>query len=104
MKIYMMTDLEGVAGVTAFEDRKIDTHDNHEKRMQMRRLLTGEVNAAIDGLFGEWTDPEDLLAHLGHPIHILWSLSGEPQHEVELHRPPTGSEQSLGALEELLVR
>ncbi len=51
MKIYMMTDLEGVAGVTAFEDRKTDTHDNHEKRMQMRRLLTGEVNAAVDGLF-----------------------------------------------------
>lgn len=51
MKIYMMTDLEGVAGVTEFEDRSSDTHDNHEKRMRMRRLLTGEVNAAIDGLF-----------------------------------------------------
>ncbi len=51
MKIYMMTDLEGVAGVTDFEDRNTDTHDNHEKRMQMKRLLTGEVNAAIDGLF-----------------------------------------------------
>ena len=51
MKIYMMTDLEGVAGVTDFENRTIDTHDNHETRMRMRRLLTGEVNAAIDGLF-----------------------------------------------------
>ena len=51
MKIYMMTDLEGVAGVTDFENRTIDTHDNHEMRMRMRRLLTGEVNAAIDGLF-----------------------------------------------------
>ena len=51
MKIYMMTDLEGVAGVTDFENRTIDTHDNHETRMRMRRLLTGEVNAAVDGLF-----------------------------------------------------
>jgi D-amino peptidase len=51
MKIYMMTDLEGVAGVTDFEDRRTDTHDNHEKRMRMQRLLTGEVNAAIEGLF-----------------------------------------------------
>jgi len=51
MKIYMMTDLEGVAGVTDFEDRTSDTHDNHEARMRMRRLLTGEVNAAIEGLF-----------------------------------------------------
>ncbi len=51
MKIYMMTDLEGVAGVTDFENRTVDTYDNHETRMRMRRLLTGEVNAAIDGLF-----------------------------------------------------
>jgi D-amino peptidase len=51
MKIYMMTDLEGVAGVTDFEDRTSDTHDKHETRVRMRRLLTGEVNTAIDGLF-----------------------------------------------------
>jgi len=51
MRIYMMTDLEGVAGVTDFEDRTTDTHDNYEKRTQMQRLLTGEVNAAVDGLF-----------------------------------------------------
>jgi D-amino peptidase len=51
MKIYMMTDLEGVAGVTDFEDRATDSHDNHETRMRMRRLLTGEVNAAVEGLF-----------------------------------------------------
>ena len=52
MKIYIMTDLEGIAGVADFEDRATDTHNNHETRMRMRRLLTGEVNAAIDGLFG----------------------------------------------------
>jgi D-amino peptidase len=51
MKIYMMTDLEGVAGVSDFEDRSTDTHDNHHVRMRMQRLLTGEVNAAIDGLY-----------------------------------------------------
>jgi len=51
MKIYMMTDLEGVAGVAGFEDRATDTHDNHRVRMRMQRLLTGEVNAAADGLF-----------------------------------------------------
>jgi D-amino peptidase len=51
MKIYMMTDLEGVAGVSDFEDRASDTQDNFQTRMRMRRLLTGEVNAAIDGLF-----------------------------------------------------
>ncbi len=51
MKIYMMTDLEGVSGVVEFEDRNSDSGDNLRKRACMRRLLTGEVNAAIAGLF-----------------------------------------------------
>lgn len=51
MKIYMMTDLEGVAGVVGFEDWATDTHANHEARMRMHRLLTFEVNAAVEGLF-----------------------------------------------------
>jgi len=51
MKFYIMTDLEGVAGVTDFENRQIDTHWNHNTRLRGSRLLTGEVNAAVDGLF-----------------------------------------------------
>ena len=51
MKIYMMTDLEGVAGVTDFENRESDTLANHEDRMRMKRLLTAEVNAAVAGLY-----------------------------------------------------
>jgi len=51
MKIYMMTDLEGVSGVVEFEPRQEDTIDGNRRRAVMRRLLTGEVNAAIEGLF-----------------------------------------------------
>lgn len=51
MKIYMMTDLEGVSGVVDFENRIDDSRENQRKRAIMRRLLTGEVNAAIAGLF-----------------------------------------------------
>jgi D-amino peptidase len=51
MKIYMMTDLEGVSGVVDFENRADDSRENQRKRAIMRRLLTGEVNAAIQGLF-----------------------------------------------------
>ena len=51
MKIYMMTDLEGVSGVVDFENRIDDSRENQRKRAIMRRLLTGEVNAAIGGLF-----------------------------------------------------
>jgi D-amino peptidase len=51
MKVYMMTDLEGVSGVVDFENRQDDSRENQRKRAYMRRLLTGEVNAAIAGLF-----------------------------------------------------
>lgn len=46
-----MTDLEGVAGVTDFEDRTNDTPYRTFHRQRMQRLLTAEVNAAVEGLF-----------------------------------------------------
>ena len=52
--VYMMTDLEGVAGVDDWDPRHTD-YANEAKgvyeRAEMQRLLTGEVNAAADGLF-----------------------------------------------------
>ena len=48
MKIYIHTDIEGVAGMVHFEDRDSRTVDNHFHRQRMFRLLTGEVNAAIE--------------------------------------------------------
>jgi D-amino peptidase len=47
MKIMMMTDMEGVAGVLDFEDWAHKTGRYHDKA---KRLLTEEVNAAVDGL------------------------------------------------------
>jgi D-amino peptidase len=51
MKIYLMTDLEGVSGVVEFEDRKDESPRNHALRQRYSRLLTGEVNAAVAGAF-----------------------------------------------------
>ncbi|MCC7491394.1 MAG: M55 family metallopeptidase [Fimbriimonadaceae bacterium] len=51
MKFYLMTDIEGVAGVTEFEDRASDTLMNHHVRRRWQQLLTAEVNAAVDGLY-----------------------------------------------------
>lgn len=52
--VYMMTDLEGVAGVDDWDPRHTD-YGNEAKgvyeRSEMQRLLTGEVNAAAEGLF-----------------------------------------------------
>ncbi|MDD2709937.1 MAG: M55 family metallopeptidase [Verrucomicrobiae bacterium] len=50
MKVYIQTDIEGVAGMTFF-DRRTDSYENFHHRQRMRRLLTGEVNAAVKGAF-----------------------------------------------------
>ena len=52
--IYMMTDLEGVAGVDDWDPRHREdatTAKGVYDRAEMQRLLTGEVNAAAEGLF-----------------------------------------------------
>lgn len=51
LKIYIMTDLEGVSGVQAFDDRSDKSPSTFALLQQWRRLLTGEVNAAIEGAF-----------------------------------------------------
>ena len=51
MKVYLMTDLEGVAGVYTWENREDQSPENHERRMRQRRWLAEEVSAAADGLF-----------------------------------------------------
>jgi len=47
MKVYVMTDLEGVAGVMNFEDWCNPTGRYYDRA---KELLTLEVNAAVDGL------------------------------------------------------
>ncbi len=49
MKLYIHTDIEGVAGMVHFEKRDDDSLENWDRRKRMHRLLTGEVNAAIEG-------------------------------------------------------
>jgi len=51
MKVYMMTDLEGVAGVWDWDNRGEPTMPAYEEMLRSRRLLTGEVNAAVAGFF-----------------------------------------------------
>ena len=51
MKVYIQTDIEGVAGVTFFENRDDASPENLLHRQRMCRLLTGEVNAAVLGAF-----------------------------------------------------
>ncbi|MGQ9554572.1 MAG: M55 family metallopeptidase [Anaerolineae bacterium] len=51
--VYVMTDLEGVAGIDAWDPRNADYGSQAKgvyERQEMQRLLTGEVNAACQGL------------------------------------------------------
>jgi D-amino peptidase len=47
MKVFMMTDLEGVAGVTTFLTQ---TYADGKYYEQSRRLQTEEINAAVEGM------------------------------------------------------
>ena len=48
MKIFLVTDVEGVAGVLDFENYCTNESMYYDKA---KRLLTGEINACIDGFF-----------------------------------------------------
>lgn len=49
MKVYVVTDLEGIAGVYQWENRDDVTLENHERRVRQRRWSAEEVNAMADG-------------------------------------------------------
>jgi len=61
MKVLIMTDLEGVAGVVSFEDHTSPGSRYYEAA---KKLLTAEVNAAIDGLIQSGV--EEVLVIDGH--------------------------------------
>ncbi len=61
MKIFMITDMEGVAGVVSFVDQSYPDGRYYDAG---KRLVTGEVNAAIDGLLAAGV--EETLVWDGH--------------------------------------
>ena len=65
--VYMVTDMEGVAGVDDWDPRHAD-YANEARgvydRSEIRRLLTGEVNAAAQGLLDAGV--EEIVINDGH--------------------------------------
>ena len=47
MKVYIVTDMEGVSGIVRWEQARVGTPDYQAAL----RLLVGEINAAVDGAF-----------------------------------------------------
>lgn len=101
--VYMMTDLEGVAGVDDWDPRSHDYANTAKgvfERSEMQRLLTGEVNAAAEGLFeagveevlindahgaGRTILPEELIpgVKLGKgQERPCWLIGLSPKHDV----------------------
>ncbi len=91
MKIYIMTDLEGPAGV----NRWIQTREGEtpEKAAAMR-LLTAEVNAAIDGILD--ADPAaDVLVWDGHGMGGIAFEDLHPAACVVMHGQGMGAPHCL---------
>jgi D-amino peptidase len=61
MNIVMMTDLEGVSGVVSFD---LQTRPDTRYYEESRKLLMGEVNAAVEGMME--SDVDDVLVVDGH--------------------------------------
>ena len=61
MKVYVGTDLEGVAGVVTFYAQTSPGNPGYEAA---KRLLTAEINAAVEGMLEEGVD--DILVSDGH--------------------------------------
>lgn len=93
-RVFLMTDLEGVAGVVSFADqaRPDARYYNHAKK-----LLTAEVNAAIEGLLDAGV--EDVLVCDGHGPGGIWF---EDLHSAArlLHGRPINIDQLYATLGE----
>lgn len=83
--IYLMTDLEGVAGVVAFEEHTYPTARHYE---HAKKLLTAEINAAVEGLLSEGVD--DILVVDGHGPGGIWFEDLHPEAKLLHGRPITG--------------
>ena len=77
MKVYIQTDIEGVAGVVHFENRANQTAEGAAHRRRMQQLLTDEVKAAIQGALDAGAEEVVVNDSHGSGYNILFEqLSG----------------------------
>ena len=81
-RVVMMTDMEGAAGVTSFEDQGRATGRYYEAA---RRIVTAEVNAAVDGLLEAGV--EEILVIDGHGPGAIHFESLHPHARLMHGRP-----------------
>ena len=72
MKIYIQTDIEGVAGFCFFENRRSREYEIIRHRHRMYQLLTAEVNAAVKAAFDSGADEVIVNDSHGSGYNILF--------------------------------
>ncbi|MEZ4861920.1 MAG: M55 family metallopeptidase [Caldilineaceae bacterium] len=82
--VFMMTDIEGVAGVVSFADQ---SYPDGRYFDQAKRLATAEVNAAVEGLLA--VGVEEILVCDGHGAGGLWFEDLHPRVRLLHGRPLT---------------
>lgn len=82
MKIAIMTDLEGTAGVTSFHE---ETYPDGRHHVLARQLAMAEVNAAVEGFLEAGCD--DVLIIDGHGPGGLWFEHMHPEAKMLHGRP-----------------
>ena len=92
MKVLIGTDLEGVAGVVSFTQQ---TYADSRYYDRARRLLTAEINAAIEGLVAEGV--EEVLVMDGHGPGGVWYDDLRPPARL-LHGRPTAPRERLAPI------
>lgn len=83
-KVYVGTDMEGCAGIVSFADQSYPDGRYHDRGM---RIVTAEVNAAIEGMLGAGV--EDVLVADGHGPGGIWWEDLHPAAEL-IHGRPNG--------------
>ena len=83
MRIFIGTDIEGVAGVSTFY---IQTMPDGKYYEQARKLLTAEVNAAVEGMLDMGV--EDILVSDGHGPGAISFEDMHPAARLIHGRPP----------------
>jgi D-amino peptidase len=93
-RVYVLTDLEGVAGVVSFRDQTFPDGKGYDRA---QRLLTAEVNAAVDGLLDAGVT--DVLVADGHGPGAIWFEDLHPEAKL-LHGRPITIQQLLDPLKD----
>jgi D-amino peptidase len=70
MKVYIFSDMEGVAGIEEWDDRKDTSYANTITRERNKHLLTQELNAAAAGAFDGGAD--EVVIKMGHKDSVLY--------------------------------